>query len=195
MADEEVTGTEQAAQIPQGQDGQAAQQQFVLQRVYIKDLSFESPVAPGVFKQEWKPAMSVDLRSKSSVIDGDNYEVVLTITITAKLDEETAFLVEVQQAGIFFVRGIEGEELRRVLSIFCPNMLFPYARETIDSIVIRGTFPALMLAQVNFDALYQQALQQSQQQAEAAATAGEAAAGSPAADSPAEAGPTEEAAS
>jgi preprotein translocase subunit SecB len=108
--------------------------------------------------------VNVDLRTRSSQVEPDHYEVVLTITVTAKSEEETAFLVEVQQAGIFMVRGLEGENLRQILSIFCPNMLFPYAREIIDSTVVRGTFPALMLAQVNFEALYAQAVQQAQQQ-------------------------------
>jgi preprotein translocase subunit SecB len=164
MAEEDVTNNEEAQAAAPEQDSQP---QFVMQRVFIRDLSFESPAAPGVFKQEWKPQMSVDLRTKSASIDDDNYEVVLTLTVTAKLDDETAFLAEVQQAGIFFIRGIEGEELRRILAVVCPNMLFPYGRENLDNVVVKGTFPALMLAQVNFDALYQQALQQAQQQAEA----------------------------
>ena len=172
MAEDEVTGTEQEAAAA---ETEGSQQQFALQRVYLKDLSFESPDSPAVFKKEWKPAMSVDLRTRSGGLDEDNYECVLTITITAKLDEETAFLVEVQQAGIFLIRGLEGEELRRVLAIICPNMLFPYARETIDSIAVRGTFPAVMLSQINFDALYQQALQQSQQNAAADEGAADAA--------------------
>ena len=92
---------------------------------------------------------------------------MLTITITAKVEEETAFLVEVQQAGIFLIRGLEGESLRQILSIYCPNMLFPYAREVIDNTVVKGTFPALMMAQVNFEALYAQAVQQAQQRAAA----------------------------
>jgi preprotein translocase subunit SecB len=148
----------------EGQPAEAPQQQFVMQRVYVKDMSFESPQAPAVFKQEWKPQMAIDLRTKSTSIDEQNYEVVLTLTVTAKLDEETAYLVEVQQAGIFFVQGLEAEEVRRVLAILCPNMLFPYAREHIDGLVVKGTFPALMLAQVNFEALYQQAMEQAQQQ-------------------------------
>lgn len=145
-----------------------AQQQLVLQRVYLKDLSFESPATPGVFRKQYQPQVSVDLRTQSNGVDDENFEVVLTITITAKLDDETAFLVEVQQAGIFLIRGIDGEDLRRILAIYCPNVLFPYARETIDNIVTKGTFPALMLAQVNFEALYAQALQQAQQKAEEA---------------------------
>ena len=163
MAEEEQNET--GAATPQGQNGQGSGQQFALQRVYLKDLSFESPEAPGIFRKEYKPAVNVDLRTRSSAFDTDLYEVVLTITITAKIEEETAFLVEVQQAGIFAIRGLEGESLRQVLSIFCPTMLFPYAREVIDNTVVKGTFPALMLAQVNFEALYSQAVQQAQQQA------------------------------
>ena len=149
------------------------QQQFVMQRIYAKDLSFESPATPAIFKKQWQPKVSVDLNTKSDKIDDEgNYEVVLTVTITSKVDEETAFLVEVQQAGIFFITGIEGENLRRVLATAAPNILFPYARENIDSVCVKGGFPAVMLAPVNFDALYQQAVAQSQ----AAPAEGEAAA-------------------
>ena len=168
MAEEESTGTEQ----PQAQ-AEAPQQQFMMQRVYLKDLSFESPVSPAVFKQEWKPQMNVDLNTKSGSLGGDDYEVVLTLTITATVNEETAFLVEVQQAGIFLIQGIEGDDLRRVLATVCPNMLFAYAREVIDNVVTKATFPALMLAPVNFDALFLQAVQQAQEQAQAAAAPAE----------------------
>jgi preprotein translocase subunit SecB len=140
---------------------QASQQQFVTQRIYTKDISFESPATPNVFRQEWKPNVNVDLNTKSSRLDDEgNHEVVLTLTITAKLEEQTAFLVEVQQAAIFFVSGIEGEALRQLLSTVAPTILFPYAREAIDSLVVRGGFPALMIAPVNFDALYRQAVAQ-----------------------------------
>ncbi|MEE4661209.1 MAG: protein-export chaperone SecB [Halieaceae bacterium] len=166
MADEQQNDAAGAADTP-------AQQQFALQRVYLKDLSFESPATPGIFRQEYKPQVNVDLRTRSSKIQEDNYEIVLTITVTAKMGEQTVFLIEVQQAGIFLVSGIEGEELRQVLAIFCPNMLFPYARETIDNIATRGTFPALMLAQVNFEGLYAQAVQQAQQKAAAEAQGAE----------------------
>ncbi len=167
MADEQQTGAAAAA------EGEG-QQQLVMQRVYLKDLSFESPSAPDVFRKQYQPQVNLDLRTRSNAMEEDNYEVVLTITITAKIEEDTAFLVEVQQGGVFYVKGIEGEELRRILAIYCPNVLFPYARETIDTIVTKGTFPALMLAQVNFEGLYAQAMQQAQQQAEAE-TGGEAA--------------------
>ena len=162
MAEEQQTGAAGAAEG-------AAQQQLVLQRVYLKDLSFESPGAPDIFRKQYQPQVNLELRTRSNAMDEGNFEVVLTITITAKIEEDTAFLVEVQQAGVFYVKGIEGDELRRILGVYCPNVLFPYARESIDTIVTKGTFPALMLAQVNFEGLYAQALQQSQQQAEAQA--------------------------
>lgn len=150
MADEQA-----AAQQDQ------VQQQFSMQRIYTKDISFESPATPGVFKKQWQPKVNVDLNTKSEKIDEQgNFEVVLTITLTAKVEEETAFLVEVQQAGIFFITGIEGEDLRRVLGTAAPNILFPYARENIDSVCVKGGFPPIMLAPVNFEALYQQALAQ-----------------------------------
>ncbi len=163
MAEEEVTGNNEREPV---------QQQFVLQRIYVKDLSFESPAAPNIFTQEWKPAMSVDLNTQSGHINGSDYEVVLTLTVTAKVNDETAYLIEVQQAGIFLIKGIEGEDLRRVLATVCPNMLFPYARETIDSVVGKGTFPTLMLAPVNFDALFQQAMKQAQEEGKLAAEGG-----------------------
>ena len=142
------------------------QQQFAMQRIYTKDLSFESPSTPDVFKKQWQPKVNVDLNTKSDKVDEQgNFEVVLSITITAKIDEDTAFLVEVQQAGIFMVTGFEGEDLRRILGTAAPNILFPYARETIDGLCVKGGFPPVMLAPVNFDALYQQALAQAQQQA------------------------------
>ncbi|MDX9875410.1 MAG: protein-export chaperone SecB [Spongiibacteraceae bacterium] len=159
MADTQEAGSEQKNA-----------QQFALQRIYIKDLSFESPLGAKVFTKQWKPQIKVDLNTRSDRVNDENFEVVLTITITAKLEEETAFLVEVQQGGVFFVQGVEGEALRRLLSVVCPTILFPYARETIDSLVTRGSFPALMLQPVNFEALYLQALKQSEEQAQAAAT-------------------------
>jgi preprotein translocase subunit SecB len=137
------------------------QQQFAMQRIYTKDISFESPSTPEVFKKQWQPQVAVDLNTKSDKMDEQgNFEVVLSITITAKIEEETAFLVEVQQAGIFLITGFEGEDLRRVLGTAAPNILFPYAREGIDTLCVKGGFPPVMLAPVNFDALYQQALAQ-----------------------------------
>ncbi len=162
MADEQA-----ASQEP-------AQQQFAMQRIYNKDISFESPSTPTVFKKQWQPKVNVDLNTRSNAIDEEgNFEVVLTITLTAKMDDETAFLVEVQQAGIFFITGFEGEQLRRILGTTAPTILFPYARENIDSLVVKGGFPPIMLAPVNFDGLYEQALAQQAQQAQQGTEAGE----------------------
>ncbi len=148
------------------------QQQFAMQRIYTKDLSFESPSTPEIFKKQWQPQVNVDLNTKSDKIDEEgNFEVVLTVTITAKVEDHTAFLIEVQQAGIFFIKGFEGENLRRLLGTAAPNILFPYARETIDTVCVKGAFPAVMLAPVNFEALYQQALTQSQAAEEGASEA------------------------
>ncbi|NQX89681.1 MAG: protein-export chaperone SecB [Halioglobus sp.] len=156
---------EEQAATAQQQSGQ----QFALQRIYTKDLSFESPASPGVFRQQWQPQVSVDVSTRSTAIDEEgNFEVVLSLTITAKAGEETAFLVEVQQAGIFLVKGIDGEERRRLLGSAAPNILFPYARETIDGLCVKGGFPALMIAPVNFDAVYQQARAQAAQTGAAA---------------------------
>lgn len=147
------------------------QQQFVMQRIYNKDLSFESPSTPDVFRKQWQPKVNVDLNTRSNPIDEQgNFEVVLSITLTAKVEDDTAFLVEVQQAGIFFITGFEADDLRRLLGTAAPNILFPYARENIDSLVVKGGFPPVMLAPVNFDALYQQALTRAAQEAQGAET-------------------------
>jgi preprotein translocase subunit SecB len=148
------------------------QAKFALQRIYTKDVSFESPASPVIFTKAWKPKIQVDLNTRSKAVADNTFEVVLTVTITAKLeDEETAFLVEIHQAGLFVAEGIEGEQLRQLLGIACPNMLFPYLREAVDALVVKGGFPALALQPVNFEALYRQAEEaQAARQAETAAT-------------------------
>ena len=143
------------------------QGQFSLQRFYVKDSSFESPNAPESFQKQWKPEVKLDLNSRSRKLSDDTYEVDVKVTATAENDGETAFLVEVVLGGIFHIKGIEGEQLKHMLGAFCPNILFPYVRETIDQLVVKGSFPALMLAPINFEALYQQS-QAQQAQAPAA---------------------------
>lgn len=143
---------------------------FGIQRVYLKDTSFESPNAPEIFRSAWKPQINMDLNTKSQKLADDVYEVVLTITITAKNDDKTAFLAEVHQAGIFKISGLEGPALNQTVGAFCPNLLFPYAREAVDSLVTKGSFPALMLAPVNFDAIYAQGMANQKAQAEAQQT-------------------------
>jgi preprotein translocase subunit SecB len=142
------------------------EQQFGMQRIYVKDLSFETPQGAEAFKQQWKPAIKLDLNSSNKKLDDSNYEVVLSLTVTASLDDKPAFLAEVHQAGLFVCKGMDQKQLHQVLGSVCPNILFPYARETIDNLVLKGSFPPLMLAPVNFDALYQQALEQAKKQPE-----------------------------
>lgn len=147
------------------------QAQFALQRIYTKDVSFEAPNVPEVFQSAWKPQVNLDLNTAHTRISDSQFEVVLSLTVTAKLDDKVAFLVEVQQAGVFLAKGIEGPQLGQLLGAYCPNILFPYAREAIDSLVTRGSFPALMLAPINFDAIYAQAVAKQQQEAAQAAAA------------------------
>ncbi len=142
--------------------------QFAIQRVYLKDASFEAPNSPQVFTKQWQPEINLDMNTATSSLDENVFEVVLTLTVTAKNDGDTAFLAELQQAGIFTVSGLGEAELHHTLGAFCPSILFPYAREAIDNLVNKGSFPALMLSPVNFDALY---AQQMQKQAESAPAA------------------------
>jgi len=128
--------------------------QFAIHKIYVKDLSFETPNSPAIFRGEWRPQLDVQLHSEAKRIEPDVYEVVLTVTVTTKLQQTTAFLVEVQQAGIFGIAGVPEGHLGPMLGSFCPNLLFPYVRETVSDLVTRGGFPQLLLAPVNFDALY-----------------------------------------
>lgn len=146
----------------------AAQPQFALQRIYVKDISFESPNAPDVFQAAWKPQINMDLNTASNKVSDTQFEVTISLSITAKVDEKVAFIVEVQQAGIFHISGIEGPQLAQTLGAFCPNVLFPYAREAVDSMVNKGSFPSLMLAPVNFDAIYAEAMKRKQEEAQKA---------------------------
>jgi len=144
-------------------DASADQQpEFGIQRIYLRDLSFEAPKSPQVFLEEWRPELDMDIGTKTNPLGEDNHEVILTITITVKMKNETIFLVEVQQAGIFSVKNFPKDQLRPMLGSFCPNILYPYAREAVTDIVVKGGFPQLYLAPVNFDALYQQHEQQQQ---------------------------------
>ncbi|WP_133137862.1 protein-export chaperone SecB [Legionella rowbothamii] len=140
--------------------------QFMIQRVYVKDLSFETPNTPAVFQQQWEPELTLDINTTSTQLEAGVYEVVLTVTATVNNQKEVAFLVEVKQAGIFTIQGAPNEQLDHLLNSFCPSILFPYAREAITSQVIRGSFPQLVLAPINFDALYMQQLAEKQQSAQ-----------------------------
>ena len=150
---------------------QQQEQQFIIQRIYIKDVSFEAPNSPAVFTQEWNTDTNLDLQTQVNTLANDNHEVELSITITVKSSDKVAFLVEVTQAGVFFITGYEPEQLNHLLAAYCPNILFPYAREVIASLVSKGSFPELHLSPINFDALYARRLQEEQ----AKAAAGESA--------------------
>ncbi len=144
---------------------QGEQPTFVMQRIYLKDVSFESPKSPDAFMKQWKPQVNLEMNTRNSVVAEDSYEVVLSLTITAKDEnDESVYLVEVQQAGTFQIKGLGAERLDQTLSGFCANVLFPYAREAVDAIVIKGGFPPLMLAPLNFEAIYQQARAQAESQ-------------------------------
>ncbi|KKD00081.1 protein-export chaperone SecB [Photobacterium halotolerans] len=136
-----------------------AQQNFQIQRIFLKDVSFEAPSSPEMFQKEWNPEVKLDLDTQSRELAEGVYEVVLRLTVTVNNASEAAFLCEVQQGGIFSVAGMEAPQLAHCLGAFCPNILFPYARETISSLVVKGTFPQLNLAPVNFDALFMNYLQ------------------------------------
>lgn len=133
---------------------------FEIQRIFVKDLSFEAPNTPHTFTEEWKPEVSLNLETKSTHIEENLHEVVLSITATVTSNKKTAFLIEVHQAGVFMIQKFPNEQLHQMLGSFCPNILFPYAREVVSDVVVRGGFPQLILAPVNFDALYHQHMEQ-----------------------------------
>ena len=130
--------------------------EFQIQRIYIKDVSFEAPNLPTIFHQEWKPQLGFELDTETVQVDEDLYEVALHMTVSTTLEDsgDTAFICEVKQAGVFTIKGLEGIQLQHALASQCPTILFPYARELISSLVNHGTFPALNLSPVNFDALF-----------------------------------------
>ncbi len=140
--------------------------QFNIQRIYTKDISFESPNAPAIFTKDWKPEIKLDLDTKTAQLEEHVFEVTLSVTVTASMGEETAFLCEVQQAGIFALGEMPDQNKAHMLGSYCPNVLFPYARETISNLVNRGPFPPLNLAPVNFDAIFAAYMQKRAQQEE-----------------------------
>ncbi|RVU83452.1 protein-export chaperone SecB [Leucothrix sargassi] len=154
------------------EEGQAAatqtpEPQFVIERIYLKDVSFESPNSPAIYTKDWEPDTNLQLNTQVNPLGEGHFEVELMITITVKSKEETAFLVEVNQAGVFNITGYPPEQLNHLLASYCPSNLFPYAREAIASLISKGSFPEMHLSPINFDALYAQ-----RQAEEAAAAAG-----------------------
>lgn len=144
--------------------------QFAIQKIYVKDISFETPHTPSIFKEEWAPSVNMQLASEATSISEELAEIVLTVTVTVTLGEKTAYLVETHIAGIFLFKGIPRQVVEHMAATVCPNILFPFARELVSDLVTRGGFPQLLLAPVNFEALY---AQQKKQGAEATGTSGE----------------------
>lgn len=141
------------------------EKQFSIQKIHTKDISFEIPNAPKIFTSKWEPSVDFNLGTHVEPLEDALHEVTLTVTVTVKTADTTAYLVEVTQAGIFSLAGFSEQEMGSMVGSYCPNILFPYAREVISDLVSKGGFPQLLLAPVNFDALYAQHLQQAQQQA------------------------------
>jgi len=143
-----------------------AEQQFIIERIYVKDISFEAPNSPAVFTENWEPDTNLNLNTQVNPLGEDHYEVELHVTVSVKDKEgKTAFLVEVIQAGAFLIKGYPQEQLGHLLASYCPSNLFPYAREVISNLVSKGSFPEMHLSPINFDALYAQRLEEEQAQA------------------------------
>ncbi len=166
MAEEQAESSEAA------NTNEAPEQQFAIQKIYCKDVSFETPNSPQMFTEKWEPELKVDLHTGVTPLAENVYEVVLTVTATVKVAEKTAFLAEVEQAGIFNVTGFDDQQRDGMLGSYCPNILFPYVREVISDLVNKGGFPQLLIQPVNFDAMYAQHLQQRQAEQEGTEPAG-----------------------
>lgn len=140
---------------------------FLISKVYTKNISFESPNSPTIFAKEFEPQMDVNMNVESSKLEDDVYHAMIRLTVTVKVDDKTAFLCEVEQAGIFVLKGFDDAELSYMLGSQCPNTLFPFAREAVSDLVVRGGFPQLLVEPVNFDALYANHMQQQKESAQA----------------------------
>ncbi|MAV85905.1 MAG: protein-export chaperone SecB [Gammaproteobacteria bacterium] len=157
MAEENITTSEAATTEESGPV-------FAIQRIYLKDLSFETPMGPSVFQKQWQPKVNQDLNTKNTKLENDLYEVALRLTLTVTDGEDTIYILEVKQAGIFAIKGLDPKQITHVINTTCPNILFPYAREAVDSVLSKGSFPALMLPPINFDALFASALKQAEEE-------------------------------
>ncbi|MCL4153245.1 UNVERIFIED_CONTAM: hypothetical protein GTU68_049572 [Idotea baltica] len=161
MADEQVGTT-------QGEQADKNNPQFAIDRIYVKDISLETPKGLSAFNNKWKPRVDLDINTSQSKVADDRHEVTLRLTVTVKDQEsdEVYYLIEIKQSGLFLAKGFPEQELPRLLASAAPATLFPYARETIDSLVTRAGFPPLRLAPINFDALWQAAVKKQQQSAQ-----------------------------
>ena len=144
------------------------QGQFAIHKVYLQDVSVESPNCPDIFSEKWNPDVDVQITSSASDIGDNNHNIAIGITVTVKSNDKTAYLVEVHQAGVFHINGVTEQQLHHMVYSYCPNILFPYAREAISDLIMRAGFPQMLIAPVNFDAMYMQRLKEQQEAAKQA---------------------------
>jgi preprotein translocase subunit SecB len=156
------------AQVPNGQTADPNGPQFAPQAVYIKDVSFEAPAGPRLAPNTPNPTINLNLSTSVNDLGGDLKEVVLSVRVEAQAADKTVWLCELQQAGAFGIRNVPAGDMQRLLGIFCPNYLLPYARQVVSDLLMKGGFPPFLLPPVNFDALFAQAAARAQQQPEAA---------------------------
>ena len=159
MAQEDNNATEQ--------DGSAQAAGFSIEKIYVKDASLEIPNAPQIFTDRTQPQISIELGNFAQMLEDGIFEVAIKVTVTSKIEDKTVFLVEVTQAGIFQIRNVPEENLEMIAGITCPNILFPYARETVSDLVVRAGFQPVLLNPINFEALFAQQKQQQAEQADA----------------------------
>ena len=145
-------------------DAAASQAQFTVEKIYVKDVSFEAPNTPQVFNEQGQPQLSMNLNQKVGRLDGDAYEVILGVTLTCTLNDKTVYLAEVEQAGIFGLSGFDDRTLDMMLGTYCPNVLFPYARQAISELISQGGFPPFYLQPINFEGLYAEGLRRRAEQ-------------------------------
>ncbi|MGX5172706.1 protein-export chaperone SecB [Aliikangiella sp. IMCC44653] len=158
--------TEQADNTPQANTEEQQGPQFAIQKIYVKDISFEAPNLPEMFSVEYKPEVKMEMNSKSRQVADDHFEVVMTVTLSAEIEGKTAFLVEVHQAGLFFIKGFNEQQTHQLLGAAAPEALYPYVREAASSLISKTGFPAIQLAPVNFMGLYMERMQQAQAEAQ-----------------------------
>ncbi|MGH8049282.1 MAG: protein-export chaperone SecB [Arenimonas sp.] len=137
---------------------QASQAQFTVQKIYVKDLSFEAPNTPGIFNEAGQPQLNMNLNQKVARLEDDVFEVVLGITLTCAIEDKNVYLAEIEQAGVFGLAGFDERNLDMMLGTYCPNVLFPYARQAISDLITAGGFPPFYLQPINFEALYAEGL-------------------------------------
>jgi preprotein translocase subunit SecB len=158
--------TEQTAPATGADNAAPAGAQFTVEKIYVKDVSFEAPNAPQVFNEQGQPQLNMNLNQKVGRLDGDLFEVVLGVTLTCMLNDKTVYLAEVEQAGIFGLAGFDDRTLDMMLGTYCPNVLFPYVRQSISDLITAGGFPPFYMQPINFEALYAEGLRRRSEQAQ-----------------------------